>query len=180
MVHEAPLERTEGGLAPTGDGWFTVSLREAAWIHNGQFGEACVLEGQRAEFPQIGYTVAVLRPGQPSGLYHREQDQEDFVVLRGECLVLIEGQERRLRAGDFVHCPAGTDHIFVGAGKGPCVIFMIGARAHPERIVYPCSAQARRHGAGVEAPTSRPSEAYAPFPEWRPARPEGLDDLLPG
>jgi hypothetical protein len=31
-------------------------------------------------------------------------------------------------AVDFLHCPAGTEHVFVGSGDGPCAVLMIGAR----------------------------------------------------
>jgi uncharacterized cupin superfamily protein len=97
-------------------------------------------------------------------MYHSE-DQEDFLVLAGECLLLVEGEERRLRAWDFVHCPGGTEHIFVGAGGGPCVIFMTGGRTRERETVYAVSEVARRHGAGVESETTESSEAYARFPE---------------
>jgi uncharacterized cupin superfamily protein len=121
----------------------------------------------------VGFTLAVLGPGQSDGLYHREANQEDFLVLAGECLLLIEGEERALNAWDFVHCPPDTEHIFVGTGDSPCLIFMTGARiGWPEKgIVYPRLELALRHGAGVEKETSRPAEAYAPFPKWKPGRP---------
>ena len=118
MVQEARLERTEYGLAPATEGWFAVNVRDAAWMTDEVFGDACVIEGEAVAFPQVGYTLAVLQPGQPNGMYHREDDQEDFLVLSGECLLLVEGEERRLQAWDFVHCPGGTEHIFVGAGRG--------------------------------------------------------------
>ncbi len=136
--------------------------------------------GSATEFGQIGYDLHVLRPGQPNGLYHREGDQEDFLVLAGECLLLVEEQERRLRAGDFVHCPPGVDHIFVGTGEGPCVIFMIGARQHRGSIVYTRSELALRHGAGVETETPEPREAYARFPDWEPAGAPSCDSLRLG
>ncbi|MBA2296459.1 MAG: cupin domain-containing protein [Actinobacteria bacterium] len=79
-----------------------------------------------------------------------------YLVLAGECLLLVEGEERRLRAWDFVHCPAGTEHIFVGAGAGQCLIYMAGARTAEREIVYPRSELALRHGAGVETETSSP------------------------
>ena len=87
-------------------------------------------------------------------------------MLAGECLLLIEGQERPLRAWDFVHCPPHTEHGFVGSGNRPCVIFMTGARVGwPEKgIVYPRSELALRHGAGVETETTSPAEAYAELP----------------
>jgi uncharacterized cupin superfamily protein len=161
------------------DGWFVVNVREAAWVTNETFGDACIFEGDEAPFPQVGFTLGVLAPGKPSGLYHREANQEDFLVLSGECVALVEGEERRLRAWDFFHCPAGTDHILVGAGDGPCVVFMAGGRVGwPDRgIVYPRSELARSHGAGAETETSAPSEAYAPFPKWEPGPPEHFDGL---
>ena len=129
------------------------------------------------QFDQTGFTLAVLEPGKPTGMYHAEGSQEDFLVLAGECLLLVEEEERPLRAWDFVHCPAGTSHTFVGAGPRPCVIFMIGARRDGDTIVYPRSDAALAHGAGVETQTPAPSEAYAPFPAWRLGRPGATGDL---
>jgi len=104
----------------------------------------------------------VLSPGQPACLYHRETAQEDFLVLFGEALLLVEGEERPLKQWDFVHCPPGTDHVFVGAGEAPCAILAVGARAHQD-LVYPVSELAARHGASAERETPDPKEAYAPF-----------------
>src|SRR3954468_2117550 len=162
-MREARMERTEYGLAAAEEGWFAVNVRDAAWVSGGRWGDACIFETGAAPFAQVGYTLAVLQPGQPNGLYHRENAQEDFLVLSGECLLLVEGEERRLRAWDFVHCPAGTEHIFVGAGDGPCVIFMAGSRGHPRSAVYPRNELALRHGAGVEQETEQSREAYAPY-----------------
>jgi uncharacterized cupin superfamily protein len=176
MVKEARLEQRDAGLTPVTDGWFVVGIRDAAWVTNEALGAACVLEGDEAPFPDVGFTLHVLAPGQANGMYHREANQEDFLVLAGECLLLIEGEERPLRAWDFVHCPPDTEHIFIGAGDGPCVIFMTGARkGWPEEkgIVYPRSELALRHGAGVEDETTSGAEAYAPFPEWKPGPPRG-------
>lgn len=166
MVPEAPLERTDGGLAPKGEGWFVVNAREARWLE-GDFGSFTRFEGARedgAKFPLIGINIGVLQPGQPSCMYHRENEQEDFLVLSGECLLLVEGEERRLRAWDFVHCPAWTDHVFVGAGDGPCTLLAIGGRTGGD-IVYPASELAQRHGAGVDEETPDPKQAYAKFRE---------------
>jgi quercetin dioxygenase-like cupin family protein len=168
MVEEARLERLEAGLTPVSDGWFVVNAREGAWVTNEALGAAFIVEGDDVSFPDVGFTLAVIQPGQPAGMYHREANQEDFLVLAGRCLLLIEGEERLLRAWDFVHCPPGTEHGFVGAGDGPCVIFMTGARkGWPEKgIVYPRSEPALRRGAGVETETTSPPEAYARFPKW--------------
>jgi uncharacterized cupin superfamily protein len=171
------MEQAETGVVAATDGWFAVNIRDAAWVTSEKFGAACIFEGDAAPFGQVGYTLAVLAPGEPSGMYHREDDQEDFLVLSGECLLIVEGEEQHLRAWDFVHCPPGTEHIFVGAGDAPCVIFMAGARAHRSSAVYPRTEAALRHGAGVEAETSMPREAYAPFPKWRPGPPASFDGL---
>jgi uncharacterized cupin superfamily protein len=182
------LEAVESGLTPVGEGWFVANVGELAWITNDEFGAACTFESdvpvvrgrpelEPLEFEQLGFTLSVLAPGQTSGLYHGESNQEDFLVLAGECLLLIEGEDRRLHAWDFVHCPPWTEHIFVGAGEGPCVIFMVGARTREKSILYPESELAQRHGGGAESETRSPAEAYARFPHWRTARPEGWDAL---
>jgi uncharacterized cupin superfamily protein len=177
MVPEARMEQSEAGLVAATEGWFVVNVRDAAWMRSESFGDACVIEGDAVPFAQIGYTLAVLEPGHPSGLYHRETNQEDFLVLSGECVLLVEGDERRLRAWDFVHCPPGTEHIFVGAGDAPCVIFMAGARTEARDTVYPRSELALRHGAGVERETGVSREAYAPFARWQLGPPASWDGL---
>ena len=188
MVDEASLEDVGSGLAPVTGGWFVVNVGEAAWLKNDAFGARCVFEADRRvlrdrpdlsaqRFPELGLTLQVIHPGEPSGLYHAESAQEDFLLLAGECLAIVEGEERALRAWDFLHCPPGTAHCVVGAGTGPCVILMVGARIEGKGIRYPRSEAAIRRGAGVEKQTSSPSAAYAPFPHWGPARPEGWQDL---
>ena len=162
MIPEAPLERSDMGLVPGGAGWFVLSVHRAKWLE-GAFGAYTRFEGAD-RFPQVGINIGVLAPGQPSSMYHREDEQEDFLVLSGECLLLIEGQERQLQAWDFVHCPAWTEHVFVGAGEGPCTILAIGTRLRDD-VVYPASQLAQHHGAGVQRETSDPSEAYAEIPD---------------
>ena len=159
-VPEAPLERTDTGLVPSGDGWFVLNAREARW-RDGEFGAYTRFEGE-PRFERIGVNVSVLWPGQPSCMYHGEDEQEDFLILAGECLLLIEGEKRPLRQWDFVHCPPWTEHVFVGAGEGPCVILAVGGRSGGE-VVYPESELAQRHGAGVGRRTTNPEEAYARF-----------------
>ncbi len=173
---------TEGGLEPEGAGWFVVNVRDACWWRNDAFGTACAFEGNETErrrksntadarFTEIGINIQVLEPGTPNCMYHREDAQEDFLVLSGECLLLVEGQERRLRAWDFVHCPPGTEHVFVGVGDAPCAVLMIGARHETEDLLYPVSQLAQAHDAGVPEETPDPRIAYAPYPESRRARP---------
>lgn len=174
---EAPLDDSGSGLAPAGDGWFVVNVRDAAWMTSETFGAGCVFESRNAWFPQLGINLSVLEPGQPSCLYHSESQQEAFLVLAGACRLVVEDKERLLGPWDFFHCPAGTEHVFVGAGDGPCVILMAGARTEDEQLLYPVSALAGRYGASTEEETPDPRQAYAPFERPKPGRPSYWDRL---
>jgi uncharacterized cupin superfamily protein len=177
----------ESGLTPSTEGWFVVNVRDAAWLTNEAFGARCVFEAdvpvvrgsdvEPRKFADLGIKIAVLYPGRPSGLYHADSRQEDFLVLSGECLALVEGEERRLRAWDLLHCAPETAHCFVGAGDEPCVLLMVGSRGGERSVVYPESEVAQGHGAAVERKTDSAVEAYAPFPHWQPGRPAGWDRL---
>jgi len=176
MAEEARLTETESGLEPASDGWFVVNVADAAWYRNDAFGATCQFEATdeadpAPRFPEYGINIHVVWPGQPNCMYHGEAAQEDFLVLSGECLLLVEREERRLKAWDFVHFPKWTEHVVVGAGSGPCAILMVGSRAD-ERVRYPVSELAQRHGAGVEVATDEPPQAYARFPRWRRERPD--------
>ena len=172
MVPEARLEPTEHGLVHKSDGWFVLNGREARWLHTEGRSAICDFEGD-VDFPQLGINVSVLQPGESMGMYHWEADQEDFLVLGGEALLIVEGEERPLREWDFVHCPPGTKHIILGAGDAPCLVLAVGAREHsagPEWGGYTVDAAALRHGAGVEQETTDPKEAYARSRRREPTR----------
>jgi len=180
VVPEAPLEETENGRVPAGEGWFVLNAREARWRHREGRGESLPFEGE-ADFPQVGINLFVLGPGEPIGMYHWEANQEDFLVLAGEALLIVEGEERPLRQWDFVHCPVQTQHIIVGAGDTPCVVLAIGARedqAGADWGGYTVDEAALRHGAGVEQETNDANEAYARFPD--PVHTRYGDGWLPG
>jgi uncharacterized cupin superfamily protein len=188
MIEEARLAETGAGLVPQTDGWFVLNVRDAAWLRHDVFGARCGFEAdgriakERPELdvqhhPQVGFKLHVLQPGKPSTMYHRESEQEAFLVLTGECVLIVEGNERRLGAWDFFHCAPYTTHSFVGAGEEPCVIAMIGARTGNGTILYPRDETALAHGAGVERDTSSPQEAYSPFGHWRLGRPDRWDEL---
>jgi uncharacterized cupin superfamily protein len=184
MTSEARLDQTDEGLVPAGEGWFVMGSREARWIHAEGRGARLAFEGE-TPFPQVGVSLYVLEPGEPIGMYHWEADQEDFLVLSGEALLLIEGEERALRQWDFVHCPAHVKHIIVGAGDGPCTILAVGARENQRSAGwggYTVDELALRHGAGVERATTDVREAYAKVPRRTPTRfREGwLPDRPPG
>jgi uncharacterized cupin superfamily protein len=188
MAEEARLESTESGLTPATEGWFVVNVCDSAWLTNDAFGARCVFEAdvpvvrsrpdlEPHRFPELGFRLAVLIPGQPSTLYHAESNQEDFIVLSGECLLIVEGEERRLRAWDFFHCPPDTAHAFVGAGNRLCVLLMTGGRLGEKSGIYPDSELARSHGAGAEKETSSPYKAYGGYRHWQLGRPDGWHDL---
>ncbi len=164
MVDEATLEPGEHGLVPTGEGWYILNARDARWYYAEGRGAFCDLEGEQ-EFSQLGINVQVLGPGEAMAMYHWEADQEDFLVLAGEALLIVEGEERQLRAWDFVHCPPKTKHTIVGAGSGPCVVVAVGARIdsvdNPNWGGYTVDEAALRHEAGVEEETNEPEVAYA-------------------
>ena len=163
MIPEARLERVNGSLVPQDEGWFVLNAKEARWL-DGDCGAYTRFEGPEARFPALGINIAVLQPGQPACLYHGEDEQEDFLVLSGECLLLIEGEKGSLKAWDFVHCPAWTEHVFVGAGDGPCALLAVGTRTGGD-VIYPASELAQRHGAGAATTTPDSKEAYASFTE---------------
>jgi uncharacterized cupin superfamily protein len=167
VVPEAPLEKTETGVVPAGPGWFVLNARDARWRDRGGRGLSLAFEGA-TDFPQVGINLFVLGRGEPIGMYHWEADQEDFLVLSGEAMLIIEGEERPLRQWDFVHCPAGCGHIIIGAGEAPCVVLAVGARAHQTDTgwgAYTVDEAARRHGAGVDEETTDAKQAYARFPK---------------
>ena len=176
-VPEARLEDSGAGLAPAEEGWFVLNVRDAHWVVSKPFGSGTVFESEAAWFAQLGITIAVVEPGQSNCLYHSESQQENFLVLFGECKLLVEGEERPLQAWDFVHAPAGTEHVFVGAGDGPCAILMVGARTPDEQLLYPKSELAAKYGASAEETTPDPRQAYAPFERPQAGRPSYWDQL---
>jgi len=172
-MEEARLADAGSGRSPVTEGWFVVNVRDAEWFSSQTRGARCGFENEYGdppvEFAQFGINLTVLEPGQ-TVLYHAECNQEAFLVLSGECALLVEGEERRLRPWDFFHAPAWTEHAFVGAGEGPCVILMAGARSGPG-VRYPVSELAARHGASVAEETSDPGQAYATLERFRRERP---------
>ncbi|MGH7490667.1 MAG: cupin domain-containing protein [bacterium] len=166
-IPEARLDDVGSGLVPVSPGWFVVNVREAAWVTSEAWGARCLFEADEPvlrgrtdfmsdRFPQLGFKLAVFEPGQPSGLYHADSAEEDFLVLHGECIALVENEERPMRQWDFLHCASGTHHGFTGSGDGPCVLLMVGSRIAGRTFDYPAQ----------EAKSS--DEAYLGYPEWRP------------
>ena len=184
MLKEARFERVASGLAPVTPGWFVVNAADAAWVTNDEWCGVCIFESDEFvlrgrpgltayEKPHAGFTIRVVRPGQPAGLYHAESVQEDFLILQGECILIVEDQERHLRAWDFVHCPPMTGHAFVATGDRPCVILATGNRRDDLERISPRSETALRYGAGSEVTTSEPERRG----EWEVKRPNRWDEL---
>ena len=167
MTPEAELVPTENGLVPRGEGWFVLNAREAQWWKRDGRGVLCEFEGAGIEgatdFHQLGVNLTRLESGEPMSMYHWEAGQEDFLVLVGEAILIVEGEERPLGQWDVVHCPPGTKHTIVASG-GPCLILAAGARGRSDGDWgYSVDEAAQRHGAGVEHETADAAEAYARF-----------------
>jgi quercetin dioxygenase-like cupin family protein len=166
VVDEARIERTDEGRVPAGDGWFILNLGEMAWETVPGYGVWRGFDWGRTsdDEPGVGVHIHVLQPGEAPGFYHAEAAQEGFVVLSGECLAIVEGQERAMRQWDYLHAPAGTAHITVGAGDGPCVILMFGSPDPSRKVDWIADATAAEHGASVEHTTGVDREAYGDLP----------------
>jgi uncharacterized cupin superfamily protein len=165
-MHEAKLKHTEQGTIPDGDGWFVLNARDGRWGYVNGLGSYLPFEGDE-EFAELGVNLNVLPPGDRGAMYHSEGHQEGFLVLAGEGLALVEGEERPLRAWDYFHCPADTPHVLVATGDAPFVYIAVGGRSKdPSRLVYKVDAAAVRHGAGVEEETRSPKDAYERFGKY--------------
>jgi uncharacterized cupin superfamily protein len=184
MVPETRLEETEQGVVPKGEGWFVLNARDARWLHTPGRSAICEFEGYREgeqDFHQFGINLSVLDPGVSMGMYHWEANQEDFLILAGEAILIVEGRERQLRQWDFIHCPAGTKHIIVGAGDRPCVVLAVGARkdfGEGGWGGYSVDEVAKRRGVSVAEETSDARQAYAGIPLRAPTR--WREGWLPG
>jgi uncharacterized cupin superfamily protein len=168
-MKEASIDTTPTGKLPVGDGWFILNLAEIGWQTVPGGGTWCMFESRDAPSKTLGIGVHVLRPGETPGYYHAESEQEGFLVLSGECVAVVEGQERRMHAWDYLHCPPGTAHITIGAGEEPCAILMVGTRSESDSIRYLVDPVAAEYGASVAKETDSPNEAYADRPPFRAA-----------
>jgi uncharacterized cupin superfamily protein len=185
MIDEAQLKETDEGFVPGSEGWFVVNVRDARWVARDGRGYNAPLTGwtdEEAEglFPMLGFNLVVLGPGQPQSIYHQETDAEAFLVVAGEALLLVEGEERPLKQWDFFHCPPGCEHTIVGAGDGNCVVVSVGSRVNMGTLQwgsYTVDEVAQRHGAGVDEETVDADLAYA---RWKPSQAVNYGGWLPG
>jgi quercetin dioxygenase-like cupin family protein len=180
-VHEAQIEETPEGRVAVDGGWFILNLAEMAWETVPGFGVWRGFDGPNSdsEQPGAGVHVHVLKPGEANGHYHAEAAQEGFLVLSGECIAVVEGQERRMRRWDYLHSPSGTAHITVGAGEAPCAILMFGSPDPSRKVEWIAHETAAKHGASVARTTGSADEAYGELPptvRCPPPAPFGLDE----
>ena len=159
---EAPVRLSKNGLVVDGDGWFVVNARESRWKEEGPLGRYCNFEGKR-RFPHFGMNISVLEPGERMGMYHREKGQEAFLVLAGECALIVEGTERQLVTWDLFYCAPETEHIIVAADGQSAVVLAVGARGRGVGggVLYTVCKAAARYGASVVRETTEPAVAYA-------------------
>jgi uncharacterized cupin superfamily protein len=167
-VQEAPLKRTDDGLVPDGEGWFVLNAAEAPWVGAHGLGRAVPFESRDHRFGEFGLNIHRIEAGEPNCMYHSENCQEAFLVLAGEALLIVEGEERPLRQWDFVHFPPNTRHVVVGAGEHGALVLMAGTRKpeEEENLLYPAERAAQRHGAGVDEETPDAKQAYAGFDDY--------------
>ena len=170
MRHEAKIEETEVGRVPVDDGWYILNLSEIRWATVPSGGTWCGFGSPSHPSDRLGIGIHILWPGEAPGFYHEEDDLEGFLVLSGECIAIVEGEERRMGPWDYLHSPPGTRHITVGAGDGPCALLMVGTRSHGDRTRYIPDPVAARHGAAVEVESSSAREVYRDRPPIVPAR----------
>ncbi len=185
VTEEARLEDKGNGLVAASEGWFVMNVRDARWSDKPGQGHSCSLTGideYEAEtfFPMLGMAIRVAGPGDVSTTYHWETEAEDFLVLAGEGLAIIEGEERALKQWDFVHCPPGAKHAFVG-GQTPLVLLCVSSRQFQKDGpwgYYCADATAAKYNAASPEDTQDGSIAYARFPAPSESRYPG--GLLPG
>src|SRR4051794_27122159 len=161
-MSEAPVRTSKNGRVVDGEGWFVVNARQSRWKNEGPLGSYCTFEGKR-RFPHFGINISVLEPGERMGMYHRENAQEAFLVLAGECTLIVENEERLLTEWDFFYCAPGTEHIIVTGVKQRAVVLAVGGRGRGVGggIIYKVCKAAARYGASVKRETDDPAVAYA-------------------
>ena len=148
---------------PVTAGWFVVNARDGRWLHN-DMRAVCRFGGEgAAHFDDLGIGLYWIQPGKPMSLYHHEAGQEDFLILRGRCIVIVEGEERPVGPWDLFHCPPRTAHTIVNAGAEPALILAVGARKGKGSARYPFEPVAARRGAGVPDASTPATETYAGF-----------------
>lgn len=149
--------------------WFVLNARDAPWLVN-ELGRFCNWEREGERFEQLGINLNIMNPGEGMTMYHREPHrQEEFLLLDGEALLIVEGEERPLKKWDLFHCPPGVAHAIVGAGDRPCVVLAVGSRMGEEGVEYPADPLAQKHDTGVAETTTSPREAYAAYSRPTPA-----------
>jgi|SRR5581483_1845923 len=130
--------------------WFVRNARDLEWTRNGLGAYCDLLQGGDDAAEEFAINLNVLGRGEPMALYHHEPHQEGFLVLRGECELIVEGESHALRRWDYVHCSADVPHVVVGAGDDPALVLAVGSRVGGGRATYPPEPLAARYGASTD------------------------------
>jgi quercetin dioxygenase-like cupin family protein len=142
--------------------WSVRNARDLRWTENAMGAYCDLLQGGDDAAEELAINLNVLGRGQPMAIYHHEPHQEGFLVLRGECELIVEGESRPLRQWDYVHTGPGVAHVIVGAGDEPALVLAVGGRVGGGSATYPSEPLASRYGASTdEAHDAR--AAYARF-----------------
>jgi uncharacterized cupin superfamily protein len=144
-----------------GDDWFVKSVRDMRWVENAMGAYCDLADGE--DFPQFAINLNVLPRGSPMAIYHREPYQEGFLVLRGTCVLVVEGEELPLRQWDYFNCPPDVAHVVVGTGEEPALVLAVG-HCGPEKASYPPEPLA----AAYRASTDDEHDARAAYERFGP------------
>src|SRR5437763_15441017 len=140
------------------DSWWVKSVRDLEWTAN-DMGAYCLIAAD-----ELAINLNVLARGEPMALYHHEPHQEGFLVLRGECELIVEGESHPLRQWDYFHCPTGVPHVIVGAGDEPALVLAVGSRVGGGGATYPPGRLGARYGAS----TDDEHDAHAAYAKFGP------------
>ena len=146
--------------------WYVLNARDCPWVEGDRTGLFVGFEDEENNpFPQLGVNVRILQPGQAIGMYHYEAGQEDFLVLDGEGVAIVESEERQLRKWDLLHCEPGVAHMIKATGDRPLLLVCAGARTDVQNngLMYPANDVARGHGLSVDADTADNRAVYADY-----------------
>ena len=67
-----------------------INIADAPALSHSRRATLVKLEPDDVRWPDTGINVQVMQPGQPNCRYHSEPVQEDFLVLYGECILILD------------------------------------------------------------------------------------------
>ncbi|MEO5766455.1 MAG: cupin domain-containing protein [Casimicrobiaceae bacterium] len=127
--------------------------------------------GDAAGLSQFGVNLLELPPGAWSSQRHWHSAEDEFVyVVAGEVVLVTDGGEQVLRAGDCAGFPKGAPdgHHLINRGKAATVCLEVGTRATDDDVDYPdidmvfdSVSERFAHRDGTAYPQKRPAGAAA-------------------